>query len=162
METRVYIALGSNIGDREHNIRGALDQLGKLAIGECNTSSLYRTDPQDMEDDAEEFVNAATTFVTELAPRSLLAALKEIEMAMGRPADHGKNISRPIDLDMIAFGETVLESETLTLPHPRAMNRLFVLMPLVEIAPDLVLPGCRVSVRERFAELMAVGPQDGQ
>ncbi|MDZ7684240.1 MAG: 2-amino-4-hydroxy-6-hydroxymethyldihydropteridine diphosphokinase [Gammaproteobacteria bacterium] len=139
--TRVLIALGSNLGDRAGHVRAAMEALEKIAAGPVTASSIYYTDPQDMEDDAEGFANAAASFDTGLSAHELLAALQEIEVAMGRPPDHGHNASRTIDLDIITYGEARIADEHLEVPHPRAQERRFVLMPLVEIAPDADIGG---------------------
>lgn len=138
--TRVYIALGSNLGDPEANVKSAAARLEAMAIGEVRLSSLYRTVPEDM-DDAPDFVNAVAGFDTAMSARALLDALQATEIAMGRPARHGINESRRIDLDIIAYGDCRIDEPGLIVPHPRAAQRAFVLVPLAEIAPDLQLPG---------------------
>ena len=152
MVTRVLVALGSNVGDRAGYVREAMDRLETLAEDVVERSAIYMTDPQDMEDDAEEFANAAVSFRTRLTAVDLLSALQAIEVDMGRPRDHERNVSRTIDLDIIDFGGTELASKALTLPHPRAHERMFVLMPLMELAPDLALQGR--TVRERLRGLL--------
>ena len=143
--TRVYVALGSNLGDREANVKSAAAKLGEMAIGQVRLSSLYRTAPEEM-DDAPDFVNAVAGFDTTLSARALLDALQGIEIAMGRPARHGVNESRCIDLDIVAYGECCIDEPGLIIPHPRAAQRAFVLVPLAEIAPDLQLPGQPTTV----------------
>lgn len=138
METRVYVALGSNLGDRVNNLRQAIARLTLIATSEIDQSSFYMTDPQDMEDDAQEFANAVVGFDTVLSPRQLLAATQAIEVDMGRPADHARNDSRIIDIDIIIYGDEVVSESDLVIPHPRAHARAFVLMPLAEIAPDMI------------------------
>lgn len=138
METRVYVALGSNLGDRVNNLRQAIARLTLIATSEIDQSSFYMTDPQDMEDDAQEFANAVVGFDTALTPRQLLAATQAIEVDMGRPANHGCNDSRIIDIDIIIYGNQVVSEADLVIPHPRAHARAFVLMPLAEIAPDMI------------------------
>ncbi len=141
METRVYVALGSNVGDRRGYVREAISRIENLGVSALLASSIYYTDPQDMEDDAEEFANAAISFETTLSARELLAALQQIERDLGRPADHGHNTSRTIDLDIILYGDEVIDTADLQVPHPRAFERTFVLMPLAEIAPDALIAG---------------------
>jgi 2-amino-4-hydroxy-6-hydroxymethyldihydropteridine diphosphokinase len=135
MKSRVVIALGSNLGNRRQNLTIAVDRLGRLALGELLCSSFYETAPVAMMD-AGDFINAAVTFETDLSPEGLLSALKVIEVDMGRPADHGRNTERVIDLDIILFGDRVINHPGLIIPHPRAHVRDFVLLPLLEIAPD--------------------------
>jgi 2-amino-4-hydroxy-6-hydroxymethyldihydropteridine diphosphokinase len=138
VETRVYVALGSNLGDRVNNLRQAIARLTLIATSEIDQSSFYMTDPQDMEDDAQEFANAVVGFDTALSPRQLLAATQAIEVDMGRPANHTRNDSRIIDIDIIIYGNEVISEVDLVIPHPRAHARAFVLMPLAEIAPDMI------------------------
>lgn len=138
METRVYVALGSNLGDRVNNLRQAIARLALIATSEIDQSSFYMTDPQDMEDDSQEFANAVVGFDTALSPRQLLAATQAIEVDMGRPANHRRNDSRIIDIDIIIYGNEVVSEVDLVIPHPRAQVRAFVLMPLAEIAPDMI------------------------
>ena len=136
METRVFVALGSNKGDRVNNIREAIVRIEQLAVGLLTRSSFYMTDPQDMEDDAEEFANAVVGFDTHLSARQLLEGLQQIEVELGRPLNHGHNQSRTIDLDIICYGDSVINEPDLTVPHPRAHQRAFVLMPLAEISVE--------------------------
>lgn len=150
--TRVLIALGSNLGDRAGHVRAAIEAIDKLAEGPVAASSIYYTDPQDMEDDAEEFANAVASFDTSLSPHDLLDALQAIEVTMGRAPDHAHNVSRTIDLDIITYGNEQLADERLEVPHPRAAERRFVLMPLVEVAPDADIGGR--SARECLAMLL--------
>lgn len=146
METRTYIALGSNLGDTAANLEAAIERLAQLATGKVLRSSFVRTEPFDMEDDAGDFLNAAVGFDTRLGARALLVALQEIEVDMGRPADHGHHTSRIIDLDIICYGDCVIDEPGLVVPHPRALERPFVIVPLAEIAPNLILPGCTLTL----------------
>lgn len=150
---RVLVALGSNLGDRAGYVREAIARLGALAVGPVRASSIYTTDPQDMEDDAEEFANAAAGFETALSARDLLNALLAIEEELGRPREHGYHESRTIDLDIVSYGGAHIDEEDLKVPHPRAHERRFVLLPLNEIAPDTELGG--VKVRDHLRRLLA-------
>jgi len=141
MTATVYIAFGSNLEDRRAHIEKALSALERLATGPMNVSSLWQSAPVDMDPDTSWFLNGVVAFETELAPRLLLSALQSIERAGGRPADHGRNQPRRIDLDIICMGDLIVDDADLQLPHPRAGERRFVLAPLAEIAPDLVFPG---------------------
>ena len=114
------------------------------------------TDPQNVEDEAEEFVNAVARLTTTVPVRELLVRLQEIEVALGRPGNHSSQESRTIDLDIICYGDVVIDEPDLIVPHPRASIRLFVLMPLAELAPDLVLPGTDKTVRGLIAALLSV------
>lgn len=98
-----------------------------------------------MQDGSGEFTNAVAAFDTRLAPLPLLAALQKIEVDLGRPADHGKNVARTIDLDLLLYGSKCLDLPELKIPHPRMLERLFVLLPLQEVLPELVLDGRALS-----------------
>jgi len=151
----VWIALGSNLGDSVQIIRQAMDRLEALSTRPLLRSSLWLTSPVDCAPGTPPFVNA----VVGLSPRpgetpeSLLAALQLIERQFGRPAQYRRHEPRVLDLDLLAFGAMVRSDPTLTLPHPRAHQRRFVLAPLAEIAPDLVLPGQDRTVRELLEQL---------
>ena len=140
MESLVYVALGSNLGHREHMIGEAVERMRGLATGKVRASSLYATEPEGM-GAAPEFINAVAEFTTNLAPEELLAGLQAIEIALGRPTGHQANESRTIDLDLIAFGDSCIDTQDFKVPHPRAHLRDFVMVPLAELAPELVLPG---------------------
>ena len=141
--TTVYLALGANLGDRRAAIVAALAQLAP-AVQVERVSSLYETEPAYLLDQPR-FLNAALRGRTTLAPLALLALLKQIERDLGRHAGvrYGP---RTIDLDILVYGDQVLAGASLTIPHPRMAERPFVLVPLAEIAPDLVPPGWQRSV----------------
>ena len=129
--TRVYIALGSNLGDRLGNLRAAADRLEEAGIAIQERSSVWETAPVPADQPA--FLNAAVAAETTLAPLELLAALKAIEHALGRrPERHWG--PRPIDLDIICYGDEELDTPTLTIPHRLAAERSFVLAPLADVA----------------------------
>jgi len=135
-----YVALGANLGDPASTIRaafGALANLPESRVVHC--SSLYRTAPVGIVDQPE-FVNAVAQLETTLAPESLLDALLDIEHRFGRIRAE-KDGPRTLDLDLLLYDDQFLELPRLTLPHPRLHLRAFVLQPLAEIAPDLVIPG---------------------
>ena len=117
-------------------------------------SAIYETEPVGCEPGAAKFLNAAVEFGYEGQPGELLHALGTIEKTLGRPANHGRNVSRKIDLDLLYFGEAVTTTTELALPHPRIFGREFVLRPLADIRPDLILPGQPKSV----AQLLAAFP----
>ena len=137
----VYIALGSNKGNRRAHLDAAVRQLSPLGTDPVIVSSYRETAPIDMADKSGPFLNAAACLTSSLEPLELLHALQAIETAMGRPSTHAHHVARTIDLDLIAVGDIVHSDERLILPHPRAQLRAFVLEPLAEIAPDLRLPG---------------------
>ena len=135
-----YIALGANLGDPAATVRAAFAALANLPESRLvHSSSLYRTAPVGITAQPE-FVNAVAQLETTLAPESLLDALFDIELRFGRiRAD--KNGPRTLDLDLLLYGHQFIDLPRLTLPHPRLHLRAFVLKPLAEIAPDLVIPG---------------------
>lgn len=142
----VYLGLGGNLGDREGNLRAACERLqaGGVAIERC--SSLYETEPWGVIEQPR-FLNAVCCGQTALDPYELLALAKRIEADLGRrpTVRYGP---RPVDIDILLYGDRVLDTQDLTIPHPRLAERAFVLVPLGEIAPDLHLPGDARTVRE--------------
>lgn len=149
------IALGSNLGHAKRNVLEAMDRLQELVVAPLLRSSLWQTTPMDCPPGSPPFINAAIGLqpaVTE-TPESLLSKLQTLESAFGRRPKKILNEPRPLDLDLIAFGQKARQSKELVLPHPRAHQRRFVLQPLSEIAPDLVLPGQTKTVRELLQAL---------
>jgi len=145
-----YIAIGSNLGDSRSIIEQAFTSLQTLSGAPIRRSSLWRSSPVDCPPGSADFVNAAAA-ITPIAgetPESLLGKLQSLEMEFGRRPKEILNEPRPLDLDIIAFGSEVRATARLTLPHPRATQRRFVLSPLSELAPDLVLPGQERTVAE--------------
>ncbi len=142
----VYLGLGSNLGDREANLRRALRRLreGGVQIERC--SGVYETEPWGVREQPR-FLNAVCRGRTELAPPDLLALAKRIEGELGRAATvrYGP---RTIDIDILLYGDLVLDTPDLTIPHPRLAERAFVIIPLAEIAPDVVLPGDGRTARQ--------------
>jgi 2-amino-4-hydroxy-6-hydroxymethyldihydropteridine diphosphokinase len=156
---RTAVALGSNLGDRLENLRAARRQILDLPDVQppIFSSAIYETEPVDCEAGAEKFLNAVVEFDYEGDPASLLEQLIRLEGALGRRRDHPKNISRSIDLDLLYCGERNIHKEGLQLPHPRMHLRNFVLQPLADIRPDLVLPGQTKTVAELLAQLEESG-----
>ena len=150
-----YIALGSNLGDSVATLREVINQLRKFSAGEFQQSSLWKTSPVDCPPGSPAFVNAVVGLEPKAGetPESLLVRLQELEKEFGRQPKKTLNEARSLDLDLIAFGNEVRSATALTLPHPRAHRRRFVLQPLAEIAPDLVLPEQRLTVRELLGQL---------
>jgi 2-amino-4-hydroxy-6-hydroxymethyldihydropteridine diphosphokinase len=134
----VYIAFGGNVGDREANLRAALQLLREHVQVEA-VSSLYETEPAYVLDQPR-FLNGVLRGATRLEPMELLRALKEIEAALGRRPGL-RNGPRPVDLDILRYGDVSLATPELTIPHPRIAERPFVLVPLAEIAPELAPAG---------------------
>jgi 2-amino-4-hydroxy-6-hydroxymethyldihydropteridine diphosphokinase len=141
--TRVFVGLGSNLGDRELNLRRALERLEEL--GSVRASSFRETDPVGVTDQPK-FLNAAAELATELTPRELLERLLAIERDLGRErAGEARWGPRVIDLDLLVYGNEAIDEPGLTVPHPRLADRRFVLEPLFELNEDLTLPdGSRV------------------
>ena len=144
---RAFVGLGANLGDREATIRAALARLdGVVAV-----SRLRETDPVGFADQPR-FLNCAAAVETDLPPRALLERLLAIERELGRTRAGRRFGPRTIDLDLLLYGDLVLDEPGLTLPHPRLHERRFALEPLAELAPDLVVPG-RGHVRDLLAGL---------
>jgi 2-amino-4-hydroxy-6-hydroxymethyldihydropteridine diphosphokinase len=149
------VALGSNLGDCPQNILRGMERLQALSERPLLRSSLWRTAPVDCPPGSPPFVNAVVGLVPRggETPESLLRKLQGLERAFGRQAKKVMNEPRPLDADLIAFGGETRSGKELTLPHPRAHQRRFVLEPLNEIAPDLVLPRQAKSVGQLLARL---------
>jgi 2-amino-4-hydroxy-6-hydroxymethyldihydropteridine diphosphokinase len=145
----VFIGLGSNLGDRAENLRTSLERLE--ALGRVRASAVRETDPVGVLDQPK-FLNAVAALETELAPRELLERLLEIERDLGRDRSReGRWGPRTIDLDLLLYGAEVIDEPGLTVPHPRLAERKFVLEPLYELDPELVLPDGR-----RIKDLLAL------
>jgi 2-amino-4-hydroxy-6-hydroxymethyldihydropteridine diphosphokinase len=139
--TKAYIGLGSNLGDREGYLRRALELLGEEPeIDVVAVSSLRETDPADFVDQPR-FLNAAAEIETSLPARALLERLLAVEQAIGRRRVGPRFGPRTIDLDLLLYGDEVVDEPGLTVPHPRLAQRRFALEPLHELDPDLVVPG---------------------
>jgi 2-amino-4-hydroxy-6-hydroxymethyldihydropteridine diphosphokinase len=148
----VGIALGSNLGDRKAEIEAGFAFLrGLSADGAIRRSTVLETAPVDCPPGSAPFLNAVAEIQVDsaaLSPFALHAQLKRFELERGRSREHARNAPRPLDLDLIYFGEFAVESPELTIPHPRAAQRRFVLEPLAQLRPDLRLPGQGRTVRE--------------
>ena len=156
---RTAVAIGSNIGDRLENLRAARNSILRLPNVKAPifSSAVYETEPVGCEPGAGKFLNAVVEFEYEGDPARLLEQLIQIEEALGRKRDHPKNVSRTIDIDLLYCGEQRINDERLQVPHPRLHLREFVLRPLADIRPELVLPGQKKSVRELLAEVEQSG-----
>lgn len=141
-----YLGLGSNVGDRLGHLRAAVGAVGEHGIEVEALSSVYETEPVGEILDQPDFLNAAVRIATELEPEPLLDVCKAIEVEQGRMFGGPRHGPRPLDVDVLLLGDLVLEGERLTLPHREVASRRFVLLPLLELDPDLALPdGTRLS-----------------
>jgi 2-amino-4-hydroxy-6-hydroxymethyldihydropteridine diphosphokinase len=142
--TRAYVGLGSNLGEREQTLRRAIDLLDvEPGIEVVAVSSFRETEPVGYVDQPD-FVNAACAVETELGPRELLERLLAVERALGRERGAGPRWGpRPVDLDLLLYGDATVDEPGLTVPHPRLTERSFVLEPLLELDPGLHLPDGR-------------------
>jgi len=147
---RAAIALGANLGDRAATLSEAIRRIGALGRVVA-VSSLYETEPVGYLDQPR-FLNAALLLDTELEPEALLDGLQAIEQNLGRVRTF-RNAPRTLDLDLLFYGDRVIETARLTVPHPRLQERAFVLVPLGEIAPDFVHPGIGTTVRALLDQL---------
>ena len=134
----VYLGLGSNLGDRQYNLDRALEFLSQRLRVE-KVSPIYDTEPIGNTSQPR-FLNLVCQVSTGLEPMALLTLVKGIESKLGRLPHHTSNEPRPIDIDILFYGDQVIETPKLVIPHPRLTERAFVLIPLAEIAPDLVHP----------------------
>jgi 2-amino-4-hydroxy-6-hydroxymethyldihydropteridine diphosphokinase len=139
---RCVISLGSNLGDRMSKLQGAVDSLADTPeVWVTEVSPVYETEPIDSPEDAGAFLNAIVLLDTTLPARVLLERAQAIETAFGRQRSETRNAPRTLDVDLIVVGDRRTEDETLTLPHPRAHERAFVLAPWADVEPDARIPG---------------------
>jgi len=149
-EVLAYVALGANLGDARASVLAAVEALGKLpGTRLVRASSLYRTAP--LEASGPDFINAVVALQTTLSAPELLTQLQQLENAQGRQRPY-VNAPRTLDLDILLYGNAVINSPVLQVPHPRMLQRAFVLVPLAGIAPELV----------RAAQLATLGAQSVQ
>jgi len=147
---RSGIALGSNIGDRLANLRAAFREASGLSLDPAaiRFSSIYETSPVDSAPGAPSYLNAVIEIEYNRPAIALLDSLLTIERALGRPSKRPRNAPRTIDLDLLYVGNLTLNSPEIIIPHPRITQRRFVLEPLADVAPELVLPGQTLSIRQ--------------
>lgn len=159
-EGLLFLSLGSNLGDRRHLLNDAIDRIAGTVGTVVAQSSMIETEPWGFQSE-HPFLNCCIAVETQLQPLEVLAATQAIEREMGRKqkstAESGKAVyhDRPIDIDIILYGDLQINLPTLTIPHPLMSKRLFVLQPLAEIAPDVIVPGTEMSVAEMLSVLEA-------
>jgi 2-amino-4-hydroxy-6-hydroxymethyldihydropteridine diphosphokinase len=142
---RCVISLGSNLGDRLSKLQGAVDSLADTPeVWVTEVSPVYETDPVDAPEGSGPYLNAVVLLDTTLPARVLLERAQAIETAFGRQRSDVRNAARPLDVDLIVVGDRRADDETLTLPHPRAHERAFVLAPWADVEPDGRIPGVGV------------------
>jgi 2-amino-4-hydroxy-6-hydroxymethyldihydropteridine diphosphokinase len=146
---KVYLALGSNLGDRAATLANALAQMESPELHVLRASSVYETEPRELADQPW-FLNQVAEVETSLFPRQLLTRLKRLEIALGRRPSVPKG-PRTIDIDILFYGDAVVSTPDLTIPHPGITERRFVLEPLAELAPDLRHPKTGKAIRELLA-----------
>ena len=153
-QTNTAIGLGSNRGKPKQAIREAQKRLQNRGLKNTCCSSLYLTEPIDCEPGTPDFVNAVLLGYWDKTVEDLFNACKEIEQDMGRPRQHSSRESRIIDLDILMVNDKIIQTEQITLPHPQLEQRLFVLKPFCEIAPDWIVPGTGKSVSDMYNDLV--------
>ena len=150
---KIAIALGGNMGDSTDIFRSAMLKLAGGGVGKIKLSRLIVTKPEDCPLGAPDFTNAVLTGEWHGSAKQLLKLCQAIEVASGRPTEHGFNAPRTLDLDIILFGDEIIDLPELQVPHPRAAQRTFVLQPLAEIASDWIFPDSGKSVRELLKKI---------
>ena len=155
MPESVYIGVGANMGDVHRSLKEVVVELGSISAANILVSSIWHSEPVGMAAGTADFGNGVIKIQCELQPYELLSHLQKIEVTYGRPANHKRLQSRMLDLDIIAFGDRIIVSNDLRIPHAHAWERLFVLMPLREIQPDFRFP----DRPESLDELIRQAPQ---
>ena len=148
--TRCFLALGSNLGDRQDHLRAAIDELSRRGVQIVRGASIYSTEPKELRAQPW-FLNTVVEAVTELDPEELLGVCLDIEKSRNRTRRE-TNGPRTLDIDIILFGDRVVRSEAVTIPHPRYTVRRFVLEPLAEIAADVIDPVRSQPIGEIFGQ----------
>ena len=136
-ETLCVVALGGNVGDTALFFRRAVESLRSGGFRVCKVSSFLRSEPEGMAPGTAVFLNGAVSGMWSGTPEELLRLCQKIEAENGRPPDHEHYVSRTLDLDIVLFGRSIVKEEALTIPHPLAVRRSFVMTPLREIEPEM-------------------------
>ncbi|GHT23680.1 2-amino-4-hydroxy-6-hydroxymethyldihydropteridine diphosphokinase [Bacteroidia bacterium] len=147
----VFLLLGSNLGDKQAFLRQSVALLDVLPNRVLRVSSLYQSEPWGFEH-TEQFLNQAVEMQTPLEPAELLQQIHTIEYSLGRTRVAGLYIARTIDIDILLFGDRIIRTPDLTIPHPRMAERMFVLQPLAELFPDGVHPVLQLTVEQLRAQ----------
>jgi 2-amino-4-hydroxy-6-hydroxymethyldihydropteridine diphosphokinase len=139
---RVVVSIGSNLGERRHNLQGALDSLADTPeVWVTAVSKVYETEPVDAPEGSKDFLNVVVLLDTTLSARTMLERALAIESAYGRDRSSERNAPRTLDVDLIVVGDRRADEDDLQLPHPRAAERAFVLVPWLDVEPDAEIPG---------------------
>ncbi|MCF7811377.1 2-amino-4-hydroxy-6-hydroxymethyldihydropteridine diphosphokinase [bacterium] len=149
---KVYLSCGSNIGDRQGYLSFAVSELKKSAnINITKVSGLFETEPWGVKEQPE-FLNCVVEITTNLSPSNLLGALKSIEILAGRKLDSAKWLARELDLDILMFGDHIIETNELIIPHVLILERKFVLEPLAQLCPECIIAGKNISVQQALID----------
>lgn len=159
MSTRAGLALGSNLGNRLAHLRQARDRLRELSADGLLQAPIYQTAPVACPDGSPDFYNTVVEIRFEGSARELLTAALKLELELGRDRSAGPNAPRTIDIDLLYVGEETIAEDDLELPHPRLTERRFVLQPLADIDPGLMLPGDTATIAEHLAHLDTDEPE---
>ena len=157
-KNRTAIAFGGNIGNVADTFKSALIELSANGFEVLSKSSLYTSPPDNCVSGTGDFINCVVTGYWNKNPHTLLNLCQKIELNAGRDKNHSSNESRSLDLDIILFGNNIYNSEKLVIPHPRAHQRFFVLVPLTEIAPDWIFPSFKATVTSLLGSLIPTAP----
>jgi len=157
---RAGIALGSNLGDRASHLRNAIHALRQIAMPDQPflTARIYHTEPRFCPPGSPEFLNTVIEFGMDGTALALLEITQAMEIQLGRTRVTERNAPRVIDIDILYFGNQVLQTSELILPHPRIVERRFVLQPLADIRPDLVLPGQTLTIAKLLEDFRSDEP----
>jgi 2-amino-4-hydroxy-6-hydroxymethyldihydropteridine diphosphokinase len=157
--TKIALSLGGNLGDVSAVFDQAICNLEDEGLCEIRRSSIYRTPPIGCASETPDFLNMCVTGMWEKTPEELLQLCKKLEVESGRPADHLPYSSRTLDMDIVLFGDMIISRESLTVPHPEVKKRFFVLIPLVELAPDWKYPGEECMLKDILEKLKTSDPE---